>query len=490
MVSDDLILGLDIGTTTVKLAVYTLSGDEKHRFAQAYPTRRAGSHVEQDPSDWMAAVHAGLAEIHAVGLSPAIVAVGVTSQVNTHVFVAGDGMPLAPAITWADTRCADVAARLDGTITDADRMAWWGAPMGVDASHMAARMAWMAEHQPQIWAACDAVLLPKDFVIAALTGQRRSDPVSHVGAVGLSGDFVTPLFERISGGVERLPELADPRAVAGQVRLPGATRAVPVATGLMDAWAGMLGVGVSAPGDAMYLSGTSEIPGVVSDEVHPSPGVLVFPPHLGLRLHAAPTQSGGAALQWLCHLFSTSPATLMDDVAAMPEGVATPLFLPHLAGERAPLWDAAARGSFFGLEAAMGRAEMARGVLEGVAMSVRLAFEALDVSAGSRAKVLNCGGGGFASDIWNQIRADTLAREIRCLSVRDPGALGAAALAAVAAGVQPNLADALKTAVQFDRSYHPSPAARDRAEARFALFKPAYDAARETNHALAAAAKS
>jgi xylulokinase len=246
----------------------------------------------------------------------------------------------------------------------------------------------------------------------------------------------------------------------------------------------MFGVGVRAEGDAMYLSGTSEIPGVISSTVRPAEGALVFPPHMGLTLHAAPTQSGGASLAWLCRLFDTDPATLMAEVAALPPGGPGLLFLPHLSGERAPLWDASARGTFLGLDAGHGRAEMARAVLEGVAMSVRLAFEALDASSGTRAELLRCGGGGFASDTWNAIRADVLGRRLERLAVADPGALGAAALASVAAGMAPDLDTALAQAVRYDRTWEPGEGA-ERAEALYALYRPAYEAARATNHALA-----
>lgn len=481
-----LVLGIDIGTTAVKVVVYDLRGAERHRFVRAYPTRRAGAHVEQDPADWMAAIDAALAGVAAAGLAPAIEAVGVTSQVNTHVFAATDGTVLHPAITWADARAGASAARLDATISGAERQDWWGAPMGVDASHMAARMAWMAEARPEVWAATAQVLLPKDWAIGRLTGSYVSDPVSQIGAVGRDGRFVANLFARIEGAAGRLPELRDPASVAGRTVLPGADRAVPVATGLMDAWASMFGVGVRNEGDAMYLSGTSEIPGVLSSSVHPAEGALVFPPHMGRTLHAAPTQSGGASLAWLCGLFGTDPDTIMAEVAALPPGGPGLLFLPHLQGERAPLWDANARGTFLGLDAGHGRAEIARAVLEGVAMSVRLAFEALDASSGTHAGLLHCGGGGFASDTWNQIRANTLGRRLDRLAVRDPGALGAAALATVAAGLQPDLDAALAEAVRFDRSYEPDPEGAARAEALFAFYRPAYEAARATNHALAA----
>jgi xylulokinase len=484
MTDAPLILGIDVGTTAVKVVVYDIAGEEQYRFARPYPSSRTGAFVEQDPTDWMRCIDAALAQIAQAGLTRPIGAVGVTSQVNTHVFCAADGSPLHPAITWADTRAGAVASTLDAGITDAERQAWWGAAMGVDASHMAARMAWMAETNPELWEKTEQVLLPKDWVIGQLTGAYVSDPVSQIGAVGQGGAFLTDLFDRIPGGAARLPELRDPADIAGQATLPGADGPVPVATGLMDAWASMFGVGVRAQGDAMYLSGTSEIPGVISSDVHPAEGALVFPPHMGLTLHAAPTQSGGASLAWLCGLFDTTPDALMAQVADSKS--ATALFLPHLSGERAPLWDPSARGTFLGLDSSMGRPEMARAVLEGVAMSVRLAFSALDTSSGTRADVLNCGGGGFASDTWNQIRADVLGRDLRRLSVRDPGALGAAALGAVAAGLQPDLDRALAEAVRFDKTYTPDPAGQERAEALYALYRPAYEAARATNHALAA----
>ena len=377
-----LLMGIDVGTTAVKVVVYDIAGREMHRFARTYPTVRNGAFVEQDPAEWMACLNAAFTEIAAAGLAPAIGAIGVTSQVNTHVFCATDGSPVHPAITWADTRAGVVASALDAGISAAERQAWWGAAMGVDASHMAARMAWMSEAKPELWAATAQVLLPKDWVIGQLTGTYVSDPVSQIGAVGQGGSFIGDLFARIDGGPARLPELRDPVSVAGRATLPGADRPIPVATGLMDAWASMFGVGVKAEGDAMYLSGTSEIPGVISGTVNPADGALAFPPHMGLTLHAAPTQSGGASLAWLCGLFDTTPDVLMAEVAALPQGGAAALFLPHLSGERAPIWDASARGTFLGLDSSMGRAEMARAVLDGVAMSVRLAFAALDASSG------------------------------------------------------------------------------------------------------------
>jgi xylulokinase len=248
---------------------------------------------------------------------------------------------------------------------------------------------------------------------------------------------------------------------------------VPVSVGIMDAWAAMYGVGLKGEGDAVYLSGTSEVLGIVSGRAQPEPGVLVFPRNGGVTLHAGPTQSGGASVAWFCKAFGVTPEQMEQEAAGAG---ATPLFLPHLSGERAPLWDAAARGAFLGLGAGMGRGEMARAVYEGVAYSARLLLASLEASAMRRAEVILCGGGGFRSDLWNQIRADVLGRPLQRLAVPDAGLVGAAAIASVAAGLHGDLGAALAGLVRHDRTYHPDPVRSAAHDDRFALYRPAYEA--------------
>jgi xylulokinase len=238
-------------------------------------------------------------------------------------------------------------------------------------------------------------------------------------------------------------------------------------------------------GDAAWLSGTSEVLGLASRAGPGAPGILVFPEAEGLRVHAGPTQSGGDALAWACALFGLTPDELEAEVAAAGPSLRAPLFLPHLAGERAPLWDPTARGAFLGLEAGMGRAALGRAVYEGVALSARLALEAVEASAGRRAGVLLCGGGGFRSDLWAQVRADAVGRPLQRLRVPDAGVVGAAALGAVAAGLRADLPSALASLAAPDRTFEPRPDEATRMDDLFALFRPAWEALRATSRALA-----
>ena len=144
----------------------------------------------------------------------------------------------------------------------------------------------------------------------------------------------------------------------------------------------MLGAGAVRDGEAAYLSGTSEVGGIVSRRRVPTPGVIAFPDCEGITLHAGPTQAGGASVAWLAALLGRSADEISALAASSDPARPAPIFLPHLQGERAPLWDIAARASFSGLDASMGAPEIARAVLEGVAYSVRLLFGALESSSG------------------------------------------------------------------------------------------------------------
>ena len=478
------LIGIDIGTTSVKAVLIDLAGHRLDAFASPYPTRRPGPGlVEQDPDDWLRLTRAALDRFAVHGPAAAIC---ITSQVNTHVFTDAALKPLHPAIVWQDGRAAAAGAAIDASVTVAEKTEWLGAPIPVDASHALARMGWMQATHPDIWAQTAHVLLPRDWVLARLTDAVVTDPISSVGLVTPAFSYADALIARVAGAALRLAPLADPLSVAGVVATGLPFAGTPVVLGMMDEWASLFGLGVARPAEAMYLSGTSDVLGILSPDLHPQAGIITFPDWRGHRLHAAPTQSGGASLDWVARLVGLSPA----DAAAMAAPIAadTPLFLPHLQGERAPIWDAASRGAFAGLTAAHGPADLVAAVMEGVAFSARLAFEALERSSGKRPETLRCGGGGFASDTWAQMRADALGRPLARMQGRDPGALGAAVMAGAGIGVMPDLATAAAALVKTDRVFTPRPDFVAQANRRYAIWRDLYGHLRPISHALTAAA--
>jgi xylulokinase len=482
-VGERTLIGIDVGTTAVKAVLIDLIGKRLAEFERRHPMARpAPGAAEQDPADWMAGVLGALSQFEAMLAPGSLAGIGICSQVNSHVFVDAAGVPVRPALTWQDGRAAPDAAAIDARVTAADKLDWFGGPVPIDASHALSRIAYVARTEPEVFARTRHVLLPKDFCTLELTGEVASDPISAVGLVSRTG-YVAPLLDLVPRAAELLPPLHDFTHIVGPVK-PGLPCAgAPVVVGAMDAWGGMFGVGVAAEGDAMLQSGTSEIAGMVSSTVVPTPGVVLFPPYQGITMHAAPTQSGGAALAWFSAMLGRAPAETAALAASVPPSSAVPLFLPHLQGERAPVWDSLSRGVFAGMDGRAGAPEMARAVLEGVAFSVRWAFEALAASAGRQPTVINIGGGGSRSDAWCQIKADALGVALRRAAVPDAAAVGAAILAGIGSGVMPSLGEAIRSLVRFDRMFEPDPALSGYYAEKFADYRGLYETLKPFNTA-------
>ena len=463
-------LGIDLGTTAVKAAVLTEAGACLGRFGQGYPTRRPGpGMVEQDPADWMRLIGQALQQFAGLGVGFGC----LSSQVNTHVFVDAKGQALAPAILWQDTRAVAEAAELDALLSHDQKMAWLGAPIPVDASHPLARMLWMARHRPGVWAATAQVLLPKDYCLLQLTGRVVTDPLANVGLVGPDLRFVPQILDLVPGAAQRMAPLAGVTEVVGRIGAGFALAGVQMVNGTMDGWAGLFGAGCSHEGAGVWLSGTSEVLGICAGAVAATPGVVVFPQVGGLRLHAGPTQSGGASQMWFCQMAGISVEDLTAGMLAARG--ATPLFLPQLAGERAPLWDASLRGAFLGLEAGMATLDLGRAVLEGVALSARHVLGALQTSGGV-VDGLTCGGGGFQSEPWGQMRADVVGLPLTRLAVNEPAILGAVAMAMQGAGHIGSLAEAQQGLVQHDKVWQPDPDKRGLYDQLFGVYLEAVQA--------------
>lgn len=480
----ELTIGIDVGTTSVKAGLMDQSGQTLAYFSKSYPTKRFdGVRVEQNPDDWVGAIEAAFAKF--ANKISGVAAIGLCSQVNTHVFVDSSGNPLEPAIVWQDGRAQDEAAELDSKVSEAQRIAWWGAPMPIDASHALSRMLWVARHRPDIWERTAWVMLPKDYCIFKLTGQVATDALSNVGLVDQHLRYIPEVLQLVPGAAEKLAPIHSITSILGTV-IAGDAKGVPVANCTMDGWTGLLGCGNSAAGTTSYLSGTSEILGINARTVTPTPGVIVFPECEGIRLHAGPTQAGGAAKLWFGKLMGQTPQEMAASAASSDFTRPAPIFLPHLQGERAPIWNAQARGLFLGLDQETSSADLARSVYEGVAFSVRLLLASLEQSSNTRNETITVGGGGFQSGIWNQIRANILGRELKRIAVKDPGILGAAGIAACAVGLYPSLTDAFAQISVFDATYEPDASLKESYDALYNIYVDAIEANETLNRAFLA----
>ena len=487
MADAPMLVGIDVGTTAVKAAAYSTAGERLFSTACAYgvlPAEESGR-VEQDPRAWMQAVEWAMRETRRQLPGHPCLAVGLTSQVNTHVFTDIDGHALLPAITWQDQRCADSSEILNAMVDDALRRSLPNPDFQVDASSLLSRAHWVKSHRPDAWEKTRYVFSPKDYCLFHLTGVAVADAISSIGLVGDDGEYLSPVVSLVDGLSDRLPPLRAITDVVGKIRdgsNPFGGCAVNV--GVMDAWASLYGSGVARSGDAYEVAGTSEIIGVRSDRALPSSGVVTFPPIPGWYLHAGPTQLGGEAAVWLADFLRIETSRVFELAAAARNLQEPLLFLPHLMGERAPFWNARAKGVLAGLTRKHTVNDVAHAVLEGVGCAARALLERLEAAAGLAVDVIRLSGGGSRSDLWCQIKADMMNRPIQRLKNTDTGTFGAAILAGVGANVYPGIDRATEAAVQVDREFPPRRAQRTRCDFVFARYLETYHAMNETSRKL------
>lgn len=480
------VIGIDVGTTAVKAAVVASDGDIRAMHSGTYPLlRRAGGIAEQDPDDWLRIVTDALAKFDAEGYLQQVEGIGLCSQVNTHVFLDENGQPVMPAILWQDGRASVEAAELDAQVSEEQKLAWWGSPMPIDASHALPRMLWVSRHHPELWEKTRYVMLPKDYCVFKLTGNATTDPLSNIGLTDNNLHYIDALFDFVPRSREKMAKMSGLTDIIGHIssNFPGAGK--PLVNGTMDAWAGLVGAGGAKQGSVVYLSGTSEILGISSKQVHPTPGAIVFPEFSGVRLHAAPTQNGGDAKKWFADAFELSLDDMSKQVANSARRPQTPMFLPQLEGERAPLWEADLRAAFLGVTRQSSKTDFARAVYEGVSMAALWALETLESSSGVARSSIHCSGNGFKSDAWGQIRADVIGAELKRMAVSESGILGAAMIAMVATGIFNNLDEASSTIVRFDRVFTPNHQNTAQYGELFDLYKSAIAANREINSKIA-----
>jgi xylulokinase len=462
-------LALDVGTTSVKAAAIAEDGAALAEARAGYGTSRPDpGHVEQDPEAWWGAtVEAVRRLLSGDGVEAAEVAgVGLSGMAATHVLLDHDGRVLRPAILWQDMRAVREAEELVGALGEARIRAAFGADLPLTAAAQAARMLWLARHEPQVWERTAAILGAKDYVAFRLTGELATDPTSVSGFASLvDGRLAPDMAHATRTDPALLPPVLPPHGVAGVMTaaaaeataLPAGTRVV---IGMMDSWCAMVGSGVRGTGDAFDTAGTAEVVGVAGPRCPRTTTATIYrlPFLTGVDVIYGVTQCGTDAFTWYAELLGQSSQEGFERLgaaaAAVPPGSGGLLFLPHLEGERSPFSDARARGSFLGVHRRHGEGQLARAVLEGVAYSVRHVLEASEAEAGLEAQALVVAGGGAKSRLWNQIKADVLQRPLMMPRVLDAGSVGAAVLAR--AGIEGiELIDAIDAMVGVAATFEP-----------------------------------
>jgi sugar (pentulose or hexulose) kinase len=436
----------------------------------------SGGAVSQRPEDWWAAASNALAEVAAAAAGRAILGIGLSGQIGTHVLLDSGGTPLHDAVTWQDGRSATVlqesADRIDRKWLSKELDTWL--PPG--AAWPLVRMLWLSRAKPALFSRARWLAQPKDFLTLRLTGRMVSDPSSWRGIARPDGSILTAALETL-GLPNLIPELATGSEVAGTLLPSAAARTglppgLPIFTGMNDLNCSLLGIGAVQEGQGFDVAGTSEHLGFITRAPSEHPYINSVPLHgTDSELYSVygVTSNGGAAVEWASSAFGwqgtdwagrsgLSGESFTALVEASQLGARGLLFLPYLRGERAPVWDANARGALVGLTQTHGAPEIARATLEGVALNLRQIRDLLPASAVGDAEI-RATGGPTRMAAWNRIKADVLQTPIRLMRETNSAALGAAALAAIGSGFYSSSGEAAASMVQAVETVEPDAAA-------------------------------
>lgn len=498
MAAGDLIIAADFGTSGVKLGAVSPDMRLLATASEGYPLRLGpGGVAEQDPQDWWQAFARGCAALadRVPGLAGRAAALSLSAQMCGVVAADTDGAPLMPCMIWMDTRAAGVTRALIGGWPPAfgyrmDKLARWvrlanGAPSknGMDPT---GKMAFIARHHPEVLARTHRFLDVKDWLVQRATGRfaTTSDCANLTWLMDTrpGREGWSPRLARLAGlDLGRMPEIVEGSAVvAGLTRAAAAELGLrpetPVVAGGGDVTATALGSGAVEDGALHLALSTSAWIGGFFDRrvLSPAHSFATVASSVGFRpLLIATQECGGATLDWAAR------ATGAGDIAAAyadlgPAAPDDPFLIPWFAGERVPVDNDALRGVIHGLTLAHDGRALRRAAVEGVALNLRWAFDAVTGKTGGRSgTAVPLVGGAALLPAMAQAVADALDVEVVTGAGRFAGVLGAAAIAAPAAGWDADVwSAARRIAPPEGRSYAPDPEGVARMAARRALLAP------------------
>ena len=484
-----LYIGIDLGTSAVKLLLMDEAGEIKKIVTKEYPLEfPQPGWSQQAPQDWHKAVMEGIPEL-LEGSDPAdLTGIGCGGQMHGLVVLDKDDNVIRPAILWNDGRTAKQVDYLNNVIGK-QKLSAMTANIAF-AGFTAPKILWMQENEPENFARIAKIMLPKDYINYILTGVHACDysdasgmlllDVEHkcwnkemLNICGVSESQMPKLFESYDCIGTILPE------VAAKLGIP---TTVKVAAGAGDNAAAAVGTGTVGEGGCNISLGTSGTVFISSEK---------FGVDATNALHAFAHADGGYHLMGCMLSAASCNKWLMDDIFQTADysteqapitdeklGRNRVFFLPYLMGERSPINDTNARGTFTGMSMDTTRTDLTQAVLEGVAFAIRDSVEVAR-SLGIEITSSKICGGGAKSALWKKIMASVLNVQLQCVASEQGPGLGGAMLAMVACGAYPSVADACKALVSVASTVEPDTELVARYEKRYQQFRKIYPACKD-----------
>jgi len=497
------LLGIDIGTSACKVALFTPDGhvvaQESRPYQVYYPNP---GWAEQDPEDWWRAVSEALRSLlDTSGIDPKeICGIGIDGQGWSAVAIDVEGNVLCNSPIWLDTRADEICDEWNRGLDPRRIFEVCGNPLR--AAYTLPKILWMKRHNPDVYRRIHKILQSNSYLVYKLTGVLTQD-ISQAYAYQCfdmrKGQWDKSICDLFEIDINILPDISSCHQVVGGVTeeaavITGLAEGTPVVAGGLDAACGALGVGVIHAGETQEQGGQAGGMSICM-------GTYKADPRLILSFHVVPnmwllqggTVGGGGVYRWFEQEFGaqervdaarlgTDAMEEMDNEAeTIMDGSDGMIFLPYMAGERSPIWDTKAKGVFYGIDYTKSRAHFIRSSMEGVAFSLKHNIDVAE-SAGVEVGTLRAMGGAANSRLWTQIKADVTGKRIVVPSSDTATTLGAAILAGVGTGVYESFESAVSQTVKIQREHKPDQSKHDKYYAVYRKYKEIYSCLADTMH--------
>ena len=443
------LLGVDIGTTSLKAAVFDENAKCMKSVTKDYTLEVKDDYVEFPAEKYWELCSEALEELSA---EYDISAMSIDTQCETIIVTDENGNPLRKAIVWLDNRATAQADKIKDHFGEQKVYEVTGQPE-ITATWPASKLLWIHENEPEIFGNIKKVFMLEDYLLYKLTGKFVTEKTLQSSTIYFDinkFDWWTDMLDFIGIDKSAFPQILSSGEIVGEYK------GITVVTGAIDQIAGAIGAGIVKKGIVSEMTGTTMVIFVPSDNIPTYSPDSKIPCHVnfdGKYCLLSWTPTAGIALKWFknnfCENFSFRE---LDELAEKVEPGSNGLtFLPYLCGSTMPKYNPDARGVFYGLTMEHTRGHAVRSILESVACMLKNNLEYL----GLECNEIRTMGGGAQSPLWNQIKADMTNKKIVTLKNDETACLGSAILAGTAIGVFESVEKACEIAVTPNKVFEP-----------------------------------
>ncbi|MBO5101842.1 MAG: hypothetical protein J6C39_04855 [Clostridia bacterium] len=459
-------LGIDIGTTSLKAAVFNSKGERLGLVVKDYTldTDSETGYIEFDAMRYVEMCREAICEL--TDSCGKIDALSVDTQGETLIFTDEGGKPLMPAIVWLDNR-ADKEA-------DAIRAHFGGelvynvtGQAEIAAGWPASKLLWLKNNSPELFSRVKKIFLLEDWILYNLTGNFVTEGTIQSSSLYYDitkGDWWDGMLEFIGVSREMLPKIVESVTAVGEYE------GITVVSGMLDQIAGTIGAGVTSEDKISEMTGTIMAVCVMTDKIPPYNPESIVPCHLhaikGKYCLILCSSTAGMALKWFKNQFAEGYSfkeldAMAKDIAPGSDGL---VMLPYFCGSSTPVYNPSARAVFAGIDLSHGRGHFARAIMEAIDFNLR---QNLEEVSGDKVKELRITGGGASSPLWATIKADVVKKELSTLAEGETACLGTVLCAAVGIGDFESIEAAADSIVRTAKTYAPTGADYEAAYARY-----------------------